>query len=109
MPSESGDAAAPGPSSEKLETPTDEATTKSKDYVEELASSSTTNIQQPAGGQDGRPRRPTRGQEPFSQAERDEMEKLLEELRGHLGEPDHQLSTDFVLTLVYSTLPYPFP
>ncbi len=32
-----------------------------------------------------RPRRPTKGTEPFEKWERDEMEKLLGELNGHLG------------------------
>lgn len=107
MPSESGDAAAPGPPSEKPETSTEDTTTKSKETVQleeqEQTSGSTANVpgQQPAanGGQAqtqdgagaGRGRRPTKGQEPFSQAERDEMEKLLQELRGHLGEWDYSL------------------
>lgn len=34
---------------------------------------------------DSRPRKPTRGTEPFEKWERDEMEKLLGELCGHLG------------------------
>ena len=30
-------------------------------------------------------RKPTRGQEPFEKGEKEEMENLLGELRGHLG------------------------
>lgn len=41
----------------------------------------------PAVGQDekARGRKPSRAAEPFDEAEREEMEHLLQELRGHLG------------------------
>lgn len=42
-------------------------------------------------GNDTKARRPARGAEPFEKWERDEMEKLLNELNGHLGEFDAML------------------
>ena len=105
IPSESGDAA-----SEKPDTPVDEAAPKSRDFIEEQASGSTTNVQQPTAGQDARTRRgaQAKGPEPFSQAERDEMEKLLEELRGHLGGYFCYSCHRCNLTLFSSIISYPF-
>ncbi|KAI0081599.1 phospholipase D [Panus rudis PR-1116 ss-1] len=86
IPSETADAGAPGqPSSEKTESPGEDP--KAKDYAEEQASTSTASAQ-PSNNpptSEARGRKQARGgPEPFSQSEREEMERLLEELRGHL-------------------------
>ncbi|CAL1712514.1 unnamed protein product [Somion occarium] len=82
IPSESGDQGAPGQATEKPDSPTDEAGPKAKDYAEDQAS--TSSAQPPTNGPEARSRKANRGSEPFSLADRDEMERLLEEVRGHL-------------------------
>ncbi len=94
LPSETGDLDAPEhvPSdSENLgDAIVDANGPKVKDYVEEhmheqlVASGSSANGT--VNAQDPKTRKPAKGPEPFDQAEREEMERLLEELRGHLGE-----------------------
>lgn len=64
---------------------------KSKDYatdehVESIPPHSAPNGAAQAPASDKTPRKQqNRGVEPFDQVERDAMERLLEELRGHLG------------------------
>lgn len=84
MPSEAGDAGAPE------EHPADqpdghgpEPVPKAKDFVEDSTDPNGANNGANAKDQDKR--KPARGPEPFDQSERDEMERLLEEVRGHLG------------------------
>lgn len=91
MPSEAGDQDTLG-QSQKAENTTsaaDEAT-RAKELNEKHSptfspptGSASTSPPQPTE-KDPRPRRP-RGAEPFDQVEREEMERLLGELRGHLG------------------------
>ncbi|KAJ8519021.1 hypothetical protein ONZ45_g3982 [Pleurotus djamor] len=83
VPSEAGDEAAPMDSqTEKgLELPQVERQSHSKEGGEdELEGRASTSY----GDREPKPRKPARGPEPFEQWERDEMEKLLGELNGHL-------------------------
>lgn len=50
--------------------------------------------------------RSTRSTEPFTKAERDEMEKLLGELCGHLGKPP-VLTENVALSTLLSNIPQP--
>lgn len=65
--------------------------TKSRDYVDGKdpnASIAPTSSEPPAqdkGEKANRARKTSRSPEPFDHAEREEMERLLQELRGHLG------------------------
>ena len=94
VPSETGDESAPNHEKEHLPKPED------KDYPEGLKSKNS--VRSSAGSQRSRltnnlpngingngtngeeKRTPSKGNEPFEKWERDEMEKLLGELRGHL-------------------------
>ena len=66
----------------------DDATTAgmSSPHVSTFGDGSGNGAPSKEGKEGGRPRRPTRGVEPFEKWERDEMERLLGELNGHLGE-----------------------
>ena len=66
----------------------DDATTAgmSSPHVSTFGDGSGNGAPSKEGKEGGRPRRPTRGAEPFEKWERDEMERLLGELNGHLGE-----------------------
>jgi phospholipase D1/2 len=63
----------------------EETVAKSKEFADNgvtngpLSSNGTVNDKEP------RARKTSKAVEPFDQAEREEMERLLEELRGHLG------------------------
>lgn len=68
----------------------DPSAPKVKDFVEDqshpvASGSNTMNGGVSANVPDTKARKPVRGPEPFDQSEREEMERLLEELRGHLG------------------------
>ncbi|KAL1715411.1 hypothetical protein EV715DRAFT_256257 [Schizophyllum commune] len=64
----------------------DDATTAgmSSPHVSTFGDGSGNGAPSKEGKEGGRPRRPTRGAEPFEKWERDEMERLLGELNGHL-------------------------
>lgn len=86
IPSEQGDPLAAG--SANGTTSSLEDSTKAKDSVD--GEKHTTPPATPTGPQpgekDARSRKQSpKGAEPFDQAEREEMERMLEELRGHLG------------------------
>ncbi|KIP01912.1 hypothetical protein PHLGIDRAFT_96565 [Phlebiopsis gigantea 11061_1 CR5-6] len=89
MPSEAGDPLGPGQSSDNSTLQAAEVhVTKTKDYVEGKQDSGqppTPTSGDPPGEKGGRTRKTSRSGEPFDQAEREEMEHLLEELQGHLG------------------------
>lgn len=92
MPSEAGDTLVPGQSSENSTIQAAEAqVTKTKDFAEGKQDSGqppTPTSMDPQGDKSdkgGRARKTSRSGEPFDQAEREEMERLLEELQGHLG------------------------
>ena len=98
MPSESGDRDAPGQPHASVNQvhPTDHAQAVSlnhndasnKDHANGDAQQSGSNPPTPpAANQDekARGRKTSRAAEPFDEAEREEMERLLQELRGHLG------------------------
>lgn len=88
MPSEAGDQDALGQSYkvENAASAADEAVrAKEMNEKQSTTSSSANPIPPPSFNEkDTRPRK-ARGVEPFDQAEREEMERLLGELRGHLG------------------------
>lgn len=94
MPSESGDMGVPGAQAHRSQdtmTAAEEEVMKTKEFVEGPsngnANHSTASQNLPPGAdKDARTRKTSRAAEPFDQAEREEMERLLEELRGHLGE-----------------------
>lgn len=87
IPSETGDSGVPGQSSGEPNAGAnaDETVLKSKDYADDgeikppLTPNGKENEKEP------RARKASKSIEPFDQAEREEMERLLEELRGHLG------------------------
>lgn len=84
VPSEAGDADALGQDEKedtKIPGDLNEGTNTRRDSSTEGPNNSTP----PAEGQDGHRRIPSRVDEPFEKWERDEMEELLNELRGHLG------------------------
>lgn len=89
MPSYAGDPLGPGQSSDNSTLQAAEVhVTKTKDYVEGKQDSGqppTPTSGDPPGEKGGRTRKTSRSGEPFDQAEREEMEHLLEELQGHLG------------------------
>ena len=77
-------------SSQDSVTAVDDLAAKTKEAVEGTSNSNgahTAATQSvPLGTEkDTRTRKTSRSAEPFDQAEREEMERLLEELRGHLG------------------------
>lgn len=67
-----------------METGSDEEIRQSREGLENR-SASTFNSVVGHSEKDFRPRRPTRGSEPFEKWEREEMEKLLGQTNGHLG------------------------
>ncbi|KAG6903141.1 hypothetical protein C0995_004688 [Termitomyces sp. Mi166 len=77
VPSETGDESAP---TVHTETASDEGLRRSR----ENPSASTSNSVTSHSEKDLRPRRSTRGSEPFEKWEREEMEKLLDQTNGHL-------------------------
>lgn len=94
MPSESTEPdASANPPRKSGDTATDTSAPKVKDFVEDhihevqpiASGSNSITANGAANGQDAKTRKPARGPEPFDQSEREEMEHLLEELRGHLG------------------------
>ena len=93
VPSETGDMGAPGAhphSSQDSITAVDDTAVKAKEAVEGTSHSNgshtaATQSVPPGTEKDARTRKTSRSAEPFDQAEREEMERLLEELRGHLG------------------------
>ncbi|THG97034.1 hypothetical protein EW026_g4898 [Hermanssonia centrifuga] len=90
LPSESGDMGVPGqqqPSTEATaENAVEESVIKGKDYVEGNGDPNTTTSGSGTANneKDTRKRKASGATEPFDQTEREDMEKLLEELRGHL-------------------------
>lgn len=95
MPSETGDEGAlpehPGASS-AAEADVQEGVSKVKDSVAENGNGQNDQEQPtPPNAQhaheEPRVRQPAKADEPFEKWEREEMEKLLQELRGHLGKP----------------------
>ena len=90
MPSESGDYGAPGSQvSQDTMTAVEEPSSRSKDNSEidgDASSHIAPSQNLPTGPEkETRTRKTSRTAEPFEQAEREEMERLLEELRGHVG------------------------
>ena len=94
VPSETGDQLVPGQVSAETTVVHEETGTKSRDYGENGKESNPpttpTGTDPPVdkgekGEKGGRTRKPSRTPEPFDQSEREEMERLLQELRGHLG------------------------
>ncbi len=65
----------------------EESVIKGKDYVEGNGDPNTTTSGSGTANneKDTRKRKASGATEPFDQTEREDMEKLLEELRGHLG------------------------
>lgn len=110
MPSEAGDDTGPRPDDSKEHVP-DNLEAANEEVDEERKAGEKQQAKQPTNGGSGPAetttdkenlkRKPTRasGTEPFEKWERDEMEALLHEIRGHLG-------TDIQLYLVCSTLIY---
>ncbi|GJE88360.1 phospholipase D1 [Phanerochaete sordida] len=95
VPSEVADSGAPGAhSADAVNVHEESGTTKSKDFADSSTSTTTpTTAEPPAqdkadkgdkGDKGARTRKTSRSPEPFDQAEREEMERLLGELRGHL-------------------------
>ena len=114
VPSESGDIGVPGAhASQDTMTAVEEPVPRTKDYAEPNgdAANHTSPIQNVPGGaeKEARTRKTSRTSEPFDQSERDEMERLLEELRGHLGEFSTHNVICFDANCLLSTLSYPFP
>ena len=91
MPSETGDNLVPGRTSAENTAVYEEGTTKSKDYADirqdsnPPATPTSTEPPNEKADKGGRTRKPSKTPEPFDQSEREEMERLLGELRGHLG------------------------
>ncbi|KAI0338902.1 phospholipase D [Trametopsis cervina] len=82
IPSEAGDSSAPGNSTNDLNA--DETVMRSKDFADSGESNPPMTGGSSSGG-DPRTRKTSKTAiEPFDQAEREEMERLLEELHGHL-------------------------
>lgn len=107
MPSESGDSGVPGQSGNEPEAVAgaEDTVMKSKDFVDNgethppatpPAGSSNNNNN---NAKEPRTRKTSKSIEPFDQAEREEMEHLLHELRGHLGERILELLLDQYLLL----------
>ncbi|KAG6833424.1 hypothetical protein H0H87_006790, partial [Tephrocybe sp. NHM501043] len=89
VPSDAGDEATPAEEREERENVTveaasDEDTHLSKEAGEDPLASTFNHSSATHSEKEPRPRRPTRGTEPFEQWERDEMEKLLGQTNGHL-------------------------
>lgn len=89
------DAPVPQHSSESGDTVVESAGPKVRDFVSDQASdpsaaASGSNANGATSAQDAK-KKPARGPEPFDQSEREEMERMLEELRGHLGEISYSL------------------
>ncbi|TCD69038.1 Phospholipase D1 [Steccherinum ochraceum] len=88
VPSEAGDVGAPAeaPTEDNDSSGTEKPARKSKDFAaEEQGESSAPHSTQNGSASQEKGKKPAnRGVEPFDQAEREAMEKLLEELRGHL-------------------------
>lgn len=118
MPSETGDSLVPGQSSAEgsAAAAVEEPISKSKDYVEgnngnkeQNGHPPTPTSAEPQGDKTDkgtRTRKTSRTAEPFDQSEREEMERLLEELRGHLGIPSC-VSYLAKTHLFLSDVPYP--
>lgn len=87
MPSENGDSGAPGQSSNESSAAAgaDESVMKSNDYVDNGETNPPSTPNGPNPEKEPRTRKASKSIEPFDQAEREEMERLLQELRGHLG------------------------
>ena len=86
VPSEAGDLGAPSTTDDSESTGGQNSAPKAKDYVIEEIEHAPSHATNPSSAtQDKTRKQPHRGVEPFDQAEREAMEKLLEELRGHLG------------------------
>ena len=88
MPSESGDTGVPGSqASQETASALDEPAAKVKDYAETDGDASSHILPNGANGveKETRTRKTSRTSEAFDQSEREEMERLLEEVRGHLG------------------------
>jgi phospholipase D1/2 len=89
VPSESGDDTAPGQNTLLLPTESTDAISvdgarqskENKDPEEGLTIPAGSSEKEPTT----KPQRPSKGSEPFEKWERDEMEKLLGQLCGHLG------------------------
>lgn len=97
IPSESGDnATQDSQASDTL----DMASETSKDDGDEPPTTPTPS----EGPTSSKPRRPTKGSEPFEKWEREEMEKLLGQLNGHLGRNSSSNSNSIIHRL-HSRLP----
>lgn len=83
VPSEAGDEGAPGQETDNAEGPGEVENRRSKEGGTDEASETPLNAS--TSDKDNK-RKPARGTEPFEKWEREEMEKLLGELCGHLGE-----------------------
>lgn len=72
--------------SQTLDTAVDGASQASKEEQEEIPPPTPSYTTTTLNEETPKPRRPARGSEPFEKWERDEMEKLLGEVNGQLGE-----------------------
>jgi hypothetical protein len=90
----------------------EESTTKSKDHGDSSKESNPpatpTGTEPPADKAEKgtRARKASRALEPFDQSEREEMEHLLEELRGHLGMKTSLRAILDDAYITYSPIPY---
>ncbi|KAG6841711.1 hypothetical protein C0991_007983 [Blastosporella zonata] len=88
VPSEAGDE---GATEEKenitVEAASDHGARPSKEGVEDPSASTSAAHSATHSEKEPKPRRPTKGTEPFEKWEREEMEKLLGQTNGHLGDP----------------------
>jgi phospholipase D1/2 len=86
MPSETADEGAPGHNTvAETEEPHEETKVGAKNTVADHNDEHKGENSAPPEDGDAAKRRPAKGDEPFEQWEREAMEKLLGELRGHLG------------------------
>ena len=60
---------------------------------------------QPGAQSQGQARRPAKGSEPYEKWERDEMEKLLTQLNGHLGTPFRLVTLECANLVTVSCFP----
>lgn len=97
IPSETSDNGIPAAQgSQDTMTAVDDPASKSKEHTEgngDATSHATSTHDIPSStDKETRTRKTSRASEPFDQAEREEMEHLLEELRGHLGKAFYNYS-----------------
>lgn len=83
------------------------ATDVSKEYADESCPESVPSRSSATPGE-SKPRKHAKGNEPFEKWERNEMENLLGELNGHLGETLYLISRFRLLRCFNSSLSKPF-